>query len=623
MKRWKKNLLVLALLSFAVIFANVTPKYHTVSAASKTTLNYKKKTLTKGRTLKLKVKGTKKKVKWSSSKKKVASVNAKGKVTAKSKGKAVITAKVGAKEYRCKITVVLPKKETEAAGQKTPETTVTPAKSETQITETPATETPATETPATEVPEEPKAVLVKEAQTKVVDLGYAQYLVVAFEEGYDVENCSVAVDGVDITRALTKVTDDGSIVKWELTSLNPAKLVVTRMEDEKAQDVVLSGNEKPVAPVVKAQEPMYFLTHAAIPTWDYHLTNYDEEGNARVDLKKTTFDLKETRKEDVKYYAPDAELSKDTDADNLYGVSGNVEILFNYTTQEEKDWFDAIADEGALALLSNDERLSTLNDQLTYTKDTTEHGENVVGRITIPIGQNNFYSNGRYKVRIRSNGNKTLIASIHVVNAQAPSMKISETGVIRSGMNVHFQVENMVYGITVPIEMVTLKTPSGEVKTLEKITDWYLIGDTFVLYNDVNAEGGRNNIEQPGVYTLTVYANGFKSMSKSFTVAGEATKAEKTAKTYDVVTRATSSGNTGSGSEGESGSSVMPANLVFSEDLLSNAKILVALGVKNASQKQLQGAGMIRSQHVMPFMVKMVLYSMITQVIMMPFRKQN
>lgn len=604
MKQWKKNLLVLALLSFAVIFANVTPKYHTVSAASKTTLNYKKKTLTKGQTLKLKVKDTKKKVKWSSSKKKVASVNEKGKVTAKRKGKAVITAKVGAKKYRCKITVVLPKKETEAAGQKTPETTVTPAKSETQITETPATETPATETPATEtpatetpstetpateVPEEPKAVLVKEAQTKVVDLGYAQYLVVAFEEGYDVENCSVAVDGVDITRALTKVTDDGSIVKWELTSLNPAKLVVTRMEDEKAQDVVLSGNEKPVAPVVKAQEPMYFLTHAAIPTWDYHLTNYDEEGNARVDLKKTTFDLKETRKEDVKYYAPDAELSKDTDADNLYGVSGNVEILFNYTTQEEKDWFDAIADEGALALLSNDERLSTLNDQLTYTKDTTEHGENVVGRITIPIGQNNFYSNGRYKVRIRSNGNKTLIASIHVVNAQAPSMKISETGVIRSGMNVHFQVENMVYGITVPIEMVTLKTPSGEVKTLEKITDWYLIGDTFVLYNDVNAESGRNNIEQPGVYTLTVYANGFKSMSKSFTVAGEATKAEKTAKTYDVVTRATSSGNTGSGSEGESGSSVMPANLVFSEDLLSNAKILVALGVKNASAEAVAG----------------------------------
>lgn len=587
MKRWKKNLLVLALLSFAVIFANVTPKYHTVSAASKTTLNYKKKTLSKGQTLKLKVKGTKKKVKWSSSKKKVASVTSKGKVTSKKKGNAVITAKVGSKKYRCKIKVVLPEKPA-VDNNKTPETPATPSTPETPATETPATETPATpstpetETPATET-EAPKTVLVKEAQTKVLDLGYAQYLVVAFEEGYDVENCSVAVDGVDITGAMTKVTDDGSIVKWELTGLNPAKLIVTKKDDQKTQDVVLSDNENPDKPVVKAQEPMYFLTHAAIPTWDYHLTNYDEEGNARVTPKKTTFDLKETAKEDVKYYAPDAELSKNEDADNLYGVSGNVEILFNYTTQEEKDWFDTIADEGALALLSNDESLSTLNDQLAYTKDTTEHGGNVVGRITIPLGQSNFYSNGRYKVRIRSNGNRTLIASIHVVNAQTPSMKISETGAIKSGQNVHFQVENMVYGITVPVEMVTLKTPSGEVKTLEKITDWYLIGNTFVLYNDVNAEGGRNNIEQPGVYTLTVYSNGFKTMSKSFTVAGKTTKAAKTAKTYDVVTRATSGGNSGSSSDGESGNSVMPANLAFSEDLISNAKILTALDVKNAS----------------------------------------
>ena len=369
-------------------------------------------------------------MKWSSSKKKVVSVTSKGKVTAKKKGNAVITAKVGSKKYRCKIKVVLPKKPA-VDNNKTPETPATPSTPETPATETPATpSTPETETPATET-EAPKTVLVKEAQTKVLDLGYAQYLVVAFEEGYDVENCSVAVDGVDITGAMTKVTDDGSIVKWELTGLNPAKLVVTKKDDQKTQDVVLSDNENPDKPVVKAQEPMYFLTHAAIPTWDYHLTNYDEEGNARVTPKKTTFDLKETAKEDVKYYAPDAELSKNEDADNLYGVSGNVEILFNYTTQEEKDWFDTIADEGALALLSNDESLSTLNDQLAYTKDTTEHGGNVVGRITIPLGQSNFYSNGRYKVRIRSNGNRTLIASIHVVNAQTPSMKISETGAIK------------------------------------------------------------------------------------------------------------------------------------------------------------------------------------------------
>ena len=155
---------------------------------------------------------------------------------------------MAAKKYRCKIKVVLPKKPA-VDNNKTPETPATPSTPETP--ETPAMpSTPETETEA------PKTVLVKEAQTKVLDLGYAQYLVVAFEEGYDVENCSVAVDGVDITGVMTKVTDDGSIVKWELTGLNPAKLVVTKKDDQKTQDVVLSDNENPNKPVVKAQEPM-------------------------------------------------------------------------------------------------------------------------------------------------------------------------------------------------------------------------------------------------------------------------------------------------------------------------------------------------------------------------------
>ena len=35
-------------------------------------------------------------------------------------------------------------------------------------------------------------------------------------------------------------------------------------------------------------------------------------------------------------YAPDAGIEQNEDADNLYGVSGNVEILFNYTTQGRK-----------------------------------------------------------------------------------------------------------------------------------------------------------------------------------------------------------------------------------------------------------------------------------------------
>ncbi|MCI9063946.1 MAG: Ig domain-containing protein [Clostridia bacterium] len=64
-----------------------------------------KYTMNKGETSTLKIKGTKKKVKWYTSNKKIATVNSNGKVTAKSKGTATITAKIGSKKYKCKITV--------------------------------------------------------------------------------------------------------------------------------------------------------------------------------------------------------------------------------------------------------------------------------------------------------------------------------------------------------------------------------------------------------------------------------------------------------------------------------------------------------------------------------------
>ena len=75
----------------------------TVKAAPK--LNKKSVTLKVGKTYKLKVKNTTKKVTWTSSKKSVATVSKTGKVTAKKKGTATITAKVGSKKLKCKVTV--------------------------------------------------------------------------------------------------------------------------------------------------------------------------------------------------------------------------------------------------------------------------------------------------------------------------------------------------------------------------------------------------------------------------------------------------------------------------------------------------------------------------------------
>ena len=71
----------------------------TVEAATKVKLNYTKKTIKKGDSIKLKITGTSKKVKWSSSNKKVATVSSKGSVKGISKGSCKITATVGGKKY--------------------------------------------------------------------------------------------------------------------------------------------------------------------------------------------------------------------------------------------------------------------------------------------------------------------------------------------------------------------------------------------------------------------------------------------------------------------------------------------------------------------------------------------
>ena len=217
-----------------------------------------------------------------------------------------------------------------------------------------------------------------------------------------------------------------------------------------------------------------------------------------------------------------------------------------------------------------------------------DHHGKTVGQITVPLGQTNFYSNGLYYLRVKSGNTDTLIP-IEVVNGTAPSMILSEAGAIVSGKNLHFTVQNMTYGATMPVNRVELKRPDGTTEDLEKIRDWYLIGDSFVLYNDESATNGRNNIPVPGKYTITVHATGFKDMSYTFTVSDAASAvreeehASYTLAAVDAISSATVSGGSSSGSSdgSDGGSTTMTADLIFDADLLANALILSKLQVEN------------------------------------------
>ena len=433
--------------------------------------------------------------------------------------------------------------------------------------------------------DEQKSSLLLESQTRVVDLGWSQYVSVAFAKGYSLNNCRVMIDGVDVTEAMTPVDTDGTIAKWELTVLNPGS--ITAMDQEgHAQTVSLGGsqNGSGTIQVRKHTAPSAFLAHGSVNVWDYHLTNYDDHGQVRVKPSTTTFSLGQ-KKDEIRYYAPKAELKDDETADNVYHVSGEAIVMFNYTSEADKQWFDSISD---VDLVSGNGNKNTINADLTWSSDLADHHGKTVGQITVPLGQTNFYSNGLYYLRVKSGNTDTLIP-IEVVNGTAPSMILSEAGAIVSGKNLHFTVQNMTYGATMPVNRVELKRPDGTTEDLEKIRDWYLIGDSFVLYNDESATNGRNNIPVPGKYTITVHATGFKDMSYTFTVSDAASAvreeehASYTLAAVDAISSATVSGGSSSGSSdgSDGGSTTMTADLIFDADLLANALILSKLQVEN------------------------------------------
>lgn len=114
MKRIRKYvvfLMAIALFMQAGLGASQAAAAKKTAKAKSLSLNYKKKTIQAGKTLKLKAtvkpKKAKAKIKWASSNKKVATVSAGGKVTANKKGVARITAAVKGTKLKktCKITV--------------------------------------------------------------------------------------------------------------------------------------------------------------------------------------------------------------------------------------------------------------------------------------------------------------------------------------------------------------------------------------------------------------------------------------------------------------------------------------------------------------------------------------
>ena len=184
---------------------------------------------------------------------------------------------------------------------------------------------------------------------------------------------------------------------------------------------------------------------------------------------------------------------------------------------------------------------------------------------------------------------------------------------MQSGKNLHFAVKNVVVGLENPVERAELILPTGEIKTLRYISDYFMFNGLFVLYNDVkrgkeeDGSKGVNNIPYNGNYTLRVHFNSYKTIDKVFKVTDGKDIDKKNNNTtagnkvvalgakssmlsvdgmkFDAVAGASkiSTGSDG-GSAGGGGNSVS-ANIIFNTDLVANAEIFEKLGIENAYAK--------------------------------------
>ena len=451
--------------------------------------------------------------------------------------------------------------------------------------------------------------LVNEARTKIIDAtSFQRFVVVNFEKGYTKDNTTVYVDGVDITSELTPVDKEGTIVKWEVSSLNPAEVkVVSKADNKLSQTVKLNRDAdagKVVAPVLttEAKSPKYIIGYGKVAVWDYYLSNYDDEGKLRYKPKTTTFDLNlaATRKVTEKPYHTVPAVEE-----------GNVEVQFNYTDEADKTWFDRIPATGALQLVSDNENQTTLNKELVYTKSFKEHHGKTVAVLSVSTNQSNFRSRGYYRIRIKSADSKAILVRVKVEGKETPEFLLKEPSV-QSGKNLHFAVKNVVVGLENPVEKVELILPTGEIKTLRYISDYFMFNDLFVLYNDVtrgkeeDGSKGVNNIPYNGNYTLRVHFNSYKTVDKIFKVTDGKDTDKKNDETtpdnrvvalgskvgllsvegmkFDAVAGA-SKISTGSGDSTGSGSNSISANIIFNTDLVANAEIFEKLGIENAYAK--------------------------------------
>ena len=452
------------------------------------------------------------------------------------------------------------------------------------------------------LPDIKEAELLDKKATRVItrEIGWIKYVSIAFNQG-KASDYNIYVDGTDISSAVTNVDTEGTIVKWLSTVKEPKRIKVVRKSDNLEDTAVLNKGEAAVSPEAGSPDkaPKYVFSNGPISTFDYNLDNYDKNGNIRKSPTRTTFSLDTAKEEKVLiggeelvYYSPDIKI------DAMGRGSG--EIKFSLKNKAQEDWFNGITNIKAL-----DYQYWHLNSELNFSKEvSTAYGKTGVIKLSFP--QSNLATRGKYNLSIESSAaDGGISVPMHLIDAAVYRMQLSgSTSSPRTGENILFNIisdSGRSFGNTIknPITRVVLTKPSGAEKDLENIKEYSLIGDLFHIYGQ-DKKKKTVLLDEAGIYTVTIYAEGYSVISTKVEVAqGDAVPANAAdasltehntdydidalikSSAIDTISGATGSARRRSNSSGGGISSgtealVNPVNgyYLFNHDLLINALIL-------------------------------------------------
>ncbi|WP_455032094.1 hemoblobin-interacting domain-containing protein [Oribacterium sp.] len=465
---------------------------------------------------------------------------------------------------------------------------------------------------------------VNAEKTKAVHTELGDFVSVVFNEG-SISDYDVYVDGVDVTAALTKVDDEGKIVKWISTVASPKTLEVKKKgTEETVQTITL--NKGTATEAVEAgnpeDAPKYLLTRGRVSIYDYYLGPKDKEGKEKLYPSTTTFDLTESRKENSKNVSTQYYVKPVAIDEQGRGVNGQQLVAkFSLSGEEQTKWFEGI---DKIALLRYDDN-TLINGNLTHSDSTEKSKYGTNGVITIPTNQGNMRNHGLYLLNIHSSyTEESVTIPVEFVKAAKFSLKLqAQSNNAKQGERVGFDVvgENgATFGNDLKVDnmQVTLIKPDGSSHNLTYINDFFNFINYFIVYGTGGEDGKTVNTDQVGTYTLKVRYAGYQEMETKFEIfPGKAVNTEDsdTEKAARSAARKKSSGSSSSGtgkkvdsvsaatagsigkkknskkkaSEVDStssatggGSTHYDARVIFNYDLLSNALLLNELGMLNS-----------------------------------------